>query len=80
MLVASIGGKVDNAFAVFFAWLPALIGAIAVLLIGYFVAKIVGALVHRAAHRAGLDRTLHRGPGGNVIGDKDNKPDVIGVH
>ena len=74
MLVASIGGKVDNAFAVFFAWLPALIGAIAVLLIGYFVAKIVGALVHRAAHRAGLDRTLHRGPGGNVIGRVTSSP------
>ena len=67
MLVGSIGGSVERAFVVFFAWLPALIGALAVLLIGYFVAKAVGKLVWRAAQRAGLDRTLHRGPGGSVI-------------
>ena len=28
MLVGSIGGTVDRAFAVFFAWVPALIGAL----------------------------------------------------
>jgi hypothetical protein len=67
MLVASIGGTVRSAFVVFFAWLPALIGAIAVLVIGYFVAKLVARLVYRVTHRAGLDRTLHTGPGGNVI-------------
>jgi hypothetical protein len=74
MLVASIGGTVRNAFVVFFAWLPALIGAIAVLLIGYFVAKAVAALVYRVAHRAGLDRTLHSGPGGNVIAKVTTHP------
>ncbi|MGN6798076.1 MAG: mechanosensitive ion channel family protein [Gaiellaceae bacterium] len=57
----------DRAFTVFFAWLPALIGAIAVLIIDYFVAKIVGKLVTRATQRAGLDRTLHSGPGGETI-------------
>jgi len=67
MLVASIGGSVERAFVVFFAWLPALIGALVVLLIGYFVAKAVGKLVWKAAQRAGLDRTLHGGPGGNVV-------------
>jgi hypothetical protein len=67
MVVASIGGSVDRAFTVFFAWLPALVGAIAVLLIGYIVAKLVGKLVYRATHRAGLDRALHGGPGGDVV-------------
>jgi hypothetical protein len=52
---------------VFFAWLPALVGALAVLLIGYLVAKIVGKLVARGTQRAGLDRTLHAGPGGPTI-------------
>jgi hypothetical protein len=68
MVVASISGSVDRAFTVFFAWLPALLGAIAVLIIGYIVAKVVAGLVYRLAHRGGLDRTLHSGPGGNVVG------------
>ena len=67
MLVASIGDSVQRGFTVFFAWVPALLGAIAVLLIGYFIAKIVSKLVYRMSHRAGLDRTLHGGPGGNVV-------------
>ena len=52
----------DRGFTVFFAWVPALLGAIAVLIIGYFVAKLVAKLVYRATHRAGLDRALHSGP------------------
>jgi hypothetical protein len=67
MVLASISGSVDRAFTVFFAWLPALVGAIVVLLIGYVIAKIVGGLVARLTHRAGLERTLHNGPGGTTI-------------
>ena len=74
MLAASIGSTVTRAFAVFFAWLPALVGARAGLLIGYFVAKLISKLVYRATHRAGLDRTLHGGPGGNVISKITSSP------
>lgn len=77
MVVASIGGTVQRAFVVFFAWLPALIGALAVLLIGYFLAKLVGKLVWRATRRAGLDRTLHDGPGGNVIQKVTSSPSKL---
>jgi hypothetical protein len=74
MLVASIGDSVDRGFTVFFAWVPALLGAIAVLIIGYFVAKLVAKLVYRATYRAGLDRALDRGPGGDVIGKITTHP------
>ena len=74
MLVASIGGQVEEAFRVFFAWLPNLVGALAVLLIGYIVAKLVGALVARATGKAGLDRTLHSGPGGNYVSKVTSRP------
>jgi hypothetical protein len=77
MLAASIGSTVNRAFAVFFAWLPALVGAIVVLLIGYFVAKLVAKLVHRVTHRAGLDRTLHNGPGGNVVSKITTSPSRV---
>ena len=62
-----IGNSIERGFTVFFAWLPALLGAIAILIIGYFVAKFVGRLVWRALHRAGLDRRLHTGAGGNFV-------------
>ena len=74
MVLASIGDSVDHGFAVFFAWVPALLGAIAVLVIGYFVARLVGKLVHRGTHRAGLDRTLHGGPGGSVVSKITSSP------
>ena len=67
MVLASIGDRVENAFAVFFEWVPSLVGAIAVLLIGYFVAKIVAGLVRRVLQRAGLDRTLQSGAGGQFV-------------
>lgn len=62
-----IGNSIERGFTVFFAWLPAVLGAIAILVIGYFVAKFVGKLVWRALRRAGLDRTLHRGAGGTFV-------------
>ena len=67
MIVASIGGKVDNAFTVFFAWLPRLAGALLVLVVGYLVAKLVGGILARVLQRAGLDRTLHQGQGGAFV-------------
>jgi hypothetical protein len=62
-----IGNSIERGFTVFFAWLPALLGALAILVIGYFVAKIVSKLVSRVLHRAGLDRTLHGGTGGSFV-------------
>jgi hypothetical protein len=62
-----IGNSIERGFTVFFAWLPALLGAIAILVIGYFVAKVVGKMVGRTLHRAGFDRTLQTGAGGNFV-------------
>lgn len=61
----NIGDSVERAFTVFFEWLPALIGALLILVIGYIVAKIVGKLVSRVLKGAGLDRMLHKGQGGS---------------
>jgi len=67
MLTASIGDQVERAFAVFFDWLPHLVGALVVLVVGYFVAKIVGSLVARVLRRVGLDRTVHGNTGGSFV-------------
>ena len=62
-----IGNSIERGFTVFFAWVPALLGALAILIIGYFVAKLVAKLVTRALQRAGLDRALHTGTGGSYV-------------
>src|SRR4051794_27344966 len=74
MLVASISDSIEHGFSVFFGWLPSLLGALAILLIGYIVAKIVGGLVYRLCHRGGLDRALHGGPGGGYISRVTARP------
>ena len=67
MIVADIGDRVENSFAVFFNWLPHLVGAVLVLVVGYFIAKLVGGIVGRVLHRGGLDRAVHGGPGGTFV-------------
>jgi hypothetical protein len=67
MIVASISSSVDDGFSAFFAWLPHVLGFLAVLLIGYVVAKVIAKLVRGATHRAGLDRTVHNQIGGTYI-------------
>jgi hypothetical protein len=80
MVVASIGDSVEHGFSVFFGWVPALLGALAILLIGYIIAKVVGGLVSRVANRAGLDRALHAGPGGGYISRVTSRPShVVGT-
>jgi len=77
MFFADIGDSVERGFTVFFAWVPALIGALLVLIIGYFVAKFVGNLVTRVLKRAGLDRTLHSGQGGQWIAKATASPSSL---
>ena len=74
MFLASIGDTVERGFEVFFAWIPALLGAIAILIIGYIVARVLGGLVTRVLQRVGLDRTLHSGTAGNWVAKATSSP------
>ena len=69
-----IGNSVERGFTEFFAWLPAVLGALAILVIGYFVAKAVSGLVWRALQRAGFDQTLHAGQGGSFVQKVTSSP------
>ena len=73
----NIGDSVERAFTVFFEWLPALIGALLILVIGYIVAKIVGKLVSRVLKGAGLDRMLHKGQGGQFVQKVTSSPSKL---
>jgi hypothetical protein len=50
-----------------FAFIPEFIAAIVILIIGYIVAKVLGNIVYRVLARAGLDRTLQAGQGGDWV-------------
>lgn len=48
-------------------FLPQLIGALVILLIGYFIAKGVASVVRRALQRVRFDRAIHNTAAGNVV-------------
>lgn len=62
-----IGNSIERGFTEFFAWLPALLAALAILVVGYILAKVLGGLVSRVLGRVGLDRIVHEGPGGEFM-------------
>ncbi len=72
-----IGNSVERAFDSFFVWLPLLIGALVILVIGYFVAKIVGGLIGKALQRAGFDRTLQKGQAGTFVSKVTSSPSKL---
>jgi hypothetical protein len=63
----NISDSAERGFDTFFGWLPGLIGALVILVIGYVVAKIVGRVLAGALSRAGLDRTLLEGRTGEWV-------------
>ena len=73
------GDKLENGFAAIFAFIPELIGALLILIIGFFVAKIIGNVVTRLLRRGGVDRTLMQGQGGRYVSRVTSSPaDLIG--
>jgi hypothetical protein len=69
MIVAKIdiAESVERGFDTFFTWLPALIGAVVILIIGYIVAKVVQRILSSVLTRAGLDRNLLSGRTGEWV-------------
>src|ERR671918_2743371 len=51
----------QNALSTFLSYLPQLIGAIVILIIGYIVAKVLRAVVGRVLQGIGFDRWMERG-------------------
>ena len=79
MVIAAIADMIERAFVVFFAWLPALIGALVVLILGYIIAKIAGRVVGGLLARAGFDRTVMSGQSGEWISRATSSPsDLLG--
>lgn len=60
-----------------FEWLPRLVGAMVVFIIGWIIAGVVRSLVYRLLSAARLDERLHAGHGGNIIQNMFPNPSRI---
>lgn len=74
MLYADVGDSVQRGFDEFATWVPRLAAFIAILIVGYFVARIVAGLVGRVLERVGFDRALHSGTAGTWIARVTSRP------
>ncbi len=63
-LAVSVGESLQQTIDEFFAFLPDLLGALLILVVGYFIAKAVSSLVGRGLRSAGADRALATGTAG----------------
>jgi hypothetical protein len=61
MIVASISDSLQRASDEFFAWLPKLVGALVILLIGWLIARAIARIVKKALQSGGADRALEQG-------------------
>lgn len=74
MLYADVGDSVQRGFDEFATWVPRLAAFLAILVVGYFVAKIVARVVRKVLERVGFDRTLHSGTAGTWIAKVTSRP------
>jgi hypothetical protein len=77
MLYADVGDSVQRGFDEFATWVPRFVAFLAILIVGYFVAKIVAGLVRRLLERVGFDRTLHSGTAGAWIAKVTSRPSEL---
>lgn len=59
--------SLQNAFSTFVGYLPQLIGALLVLLIGYIIARVLRSVITKLLHRFRMDDRLTSGQGGSYV-------------
>jgi Conserved TM helix len=77
MLYADVGDSVQRGFDEFATWVPRFVAFLAILIVGYFVAKIVARLVTKLLERVGFDRALHSGTAGTWIARVTSRPSEL---
>lgn len=66
--------KLRNGFNAFFDFIPNLAAFLVILIVGYFIAKFLAAVVGRLLDRTKLDETLTRGQGGRYLAKATTSP------
>ena len=74
MVLAAIRDSVERGFDTFFDWLPQLVGALVILILGYVVARVIGKALTTLLQRSGLDRRLTGGQGGQYVSQVTDSP------
>jgi hypothetical protein len=74
ILFADVGDSVQQGFDEFAQWVPNFVGFLVILVVGYFIAKILGSFVRNLLERARFDRTLHSGTAGSFISRVTSSP------
>lgn len=59
VFAVDVGGSLQEGFDQFFAFLPNLLAFLVILVVGFFVARIIKAIVAKALEKLGVDRRLH---------------------
>lgn len=68
----------ENILSRIIEFLPNLIGALAILIIGYMIAKLLEKGVRRALNRARFDRAIHNSSAGNTVSRVIESPSKLG--
>lgn len=68
----------ENILSRIIEFLPNLIGAIAILIIGYMIAKLLEKVIRKALNRARFDRAIHNSSAGNTISRIIESPSRLG--
>ncbi len=63
----NIGQSLEDGFSRIFEYMPQLLGALIIVVIGYFIAKLLSLVVRKGLLRARFDRALHRTSAGDYI-------------
>jgi small-conductance mechanosensitive channel len=67
LLAVDVSASLQQGLDSLFGFIPNLIGFLVILIVGYFVAKLVKSVVAKVLDRVGLDRHLHSGQTGEYV-------------
>jgi hypothetical protein len=67
MSQVDFGQSLQNGVTQVVSFIPHLIGALLIIVLGYLVSKAIGKVVTRALHKVRFDRSLHTSSAGNAI-------------
>jgi hypothetical protein len=70
--------SLENILQRIIEFLPNLLGAIAILIIGYMIAKLLENITRKALNRARFDRAIHNSSAGNAISRVIESPSKLG--
>src|SRR5215218_10100948 len=73
-LAVDFQGGIENAWSNVATFVPKLVAALVILLVGWFVAKAVASILDKVLERVGFDRVVERGGVRQVLAEASTTP------